>query len=130
MERSADRSELRKFGIGLAVLISVLFGLLLPWLFDFSWPWWPWVAGAVVLFISFLAPGALLPVQRGLLKVAEPLGRINSVILLSMVYFLLVCPMGFIMKLVGKDPIPKAFEPDAETYRKKSDPTTSLEVPF
>ena len=130
MERSAERSELKKFGIGLAIIIAVLFGVFLPWLFSYSWPWWPWVTGAILLFISFLAPSALSPVQRGLLKIAEPLGRINSVILLSMVYFLLVCPMGLIMKLFGKDPIPKAFEPDAETYRKKSDPTTSLEVPF
>ena len=130
MEGSEGRSELRKFGIGLAVLICVLFGVLLPWLFDFSWPWWPWVTGGIVLFITFLAPGALVPVQRGLLRVAEPLGRVNSVILLSAVYFLLVCPMGFIMRLLGKDPIPKGFDSNTETYRKKSDSPTSLEVPF
>ncbi|MCA0911862.1 SxtJ family membrane protein [Marinobacter nauticus] len=130
MERSADRSELKKFGIGLAVIIAALFGVLLPWLFSYSWPWWPWVTAGIVLFISFLAPAVLSPVQRGLLTIAEPLGRINSVILLSLVYFLLVCPMGFIMKVLGKDPIPKAFEPNVETYRKKSDPPTKLEVPF
>ena len=130
MEGSPTRSELRTFGIGLAVLIAVLFGLLFPWVFDYSWPFWPWVTGAIVMVISFSAPAALSPVRRGLLKVGEPLGRLNSVILLSMVYFLLVCPMGLIMRLFGKDPIPKAFEPNAQTYRKKSDPPTSLEVPF
>lgn len=130
MKNLESRSELRKFGIGLAVIVVVLFGGLLPWLFSLSWPRWPWVVGALVLLVSVLAPVALLPVQRGLLKVAEPLGRFNSVVLLSMVYFLLVCPMGFIMRLLGKDPVPKAFDHAAETYRKKSDPPTSLEVLF
>jgi len=91
---------------------------------------WPWVVGGGVLLVALAIPLALRPVYRFLMWVAVPLGRFNSLVLLSLVYFIMVVPMGLLMKLFGKDPIPKKFDQSAPTYRRKSSEPTSLEVPF
>lgn len=130
MLMDTSKAELRKFGIGLAVLLPLLFYVILPWLFGLERLVWPWIAGAGILTVAVVFPVGLTPVYRLLMWVAVPLGRFNSVLLLGMVYFVMVVPMGFIMRLIGKDPIPKKFDPSAQTYRRESAESTSLEVPF
>lgn len=130
MLMDASKADLRKFGIGLAVLLPLLFYVILPWLFGLERLVWPWIAGAGTLTVAVAFPVGLNPVYRLLMWVAVPLGRFNSVLLLGMVYFVMVVPMGFIMRLIGKDPIPKKFDPSAQTYRRESAESTSLEVPF
>lgn len=130
MPMNVSKADLRKFGVGLAVLLPVLFYGILPWIFGLERSAWPLVAGGGVLLVAVLFPAGLRPVYRALMWVAVPLGRFNSVLLLSLVYFVMVVPMGVIMRLVGKDPIPKKFDPSVSTYRRKSSEPTSLEVPF
>lgn len=125
-----DRAELRKFGLVLAALIAVIFGGVVPWLFELGYPLWPWMFAAVIVVVSVFASSLLAPVQKTLVRVGEPLGRFNALVLLSAVFFLLVCPMGLLMRLFRRDPMHRAFEPGAETYRKKSEPASSMEVPF
>jgi hypothetical protein len=125
-----SKADLRKFGIGLAVLLPVLFFGILPWLFGLERAAWPWIVGGGVLLVALVFPVALRPVYRFLMWIAVPLGRFNSFLLLSLVYFIMVVPMGLLMKLFGKDPIPKKFDQSAPTYRRKSSEPTSLEVPF
>lgn len=125
-----SKADLRKFGIGLAVLLPLLFYVILPWIFGLGRSLWPWVAGGGVLLVAVLFPVGLWPVYKALMWIAVPLGRFNSFLLLSLVYFVMVVPMGLIMRLLGKDPIPKKFDPSASTYRRKSSESTSLEVPF
>lgn len=127
---NASKAELRKFGIGLAVLLPLLFYVILPWLFSLERLVWPWIAGAGILVVAVAFPVGLNPVYRLLMWVAIPLGRFNSVVVLGMVYFLMVVPMGFVMRLIGKDPIPKKFDPSVRTYRRQSAESTSLEVLF
>ena len=38
-----DRAGLRKFGLTTGAIVALLFGLFLPWLFDFGLPRWPWM---------------------------------------------------------------------------------------
>ena len=130
MLMDVSKADLRKFGIGLAVLLPVLFFGILPWLFGLERAAWPWIVGGGVLLVALVFPVALRPVYRFLMWIAVPLGRFNSFLLLSLVYFIMVVPMGLLMKLFGKDPIPKKFDPSAPTYRRKSSEPTSLEVPF
>ncbi|MDI9245566.1 SxtJ family membrane protein [Marinobacter sp. CHS3-4] len=125
-----SKADLRKFGIGLAVLLPVLFYGVLPWLFGIERLLWPWAVAAGILIAAVACPVVLRPVYKLLMWVAVPLGRLNSVLLLGLVYFLMVVPMGLIMRMVGKDPIPKKFDSSAVTYRRKSPESTSLEMLF
>jgi len=130
MDAGTDKAELRKFGLALAGFIAAIFGVIVPWLFGLGYALWPWVLAAVVVVVSLFASSLLAPVQKILLRVGEPIGRFNAFVLLSAVFFLLVCPMGLLMRLFGRDPMHRSFEPDVDTYRKKSEPASSMEVPF
>lgn len=133
MTANPEITELRKFGLVMAVAIAAVFGLALPWLFGRPWPAWPfWLAGAFVAFAAAW-PRALAPVQRGWLKLGHALGWVNSRIVLSVFFFAVVLPLGLVMRLLGKNPIARKRDPAAASYRiasAASEDPKSMEKPF
>jgi hypothetical protein len=71
----------------------------------------PWVVltlvsiAAVLSLLSALAPSLLRPVYRGWMHFGEALGWLNTRILLTLVFFLVVTPIGLLMRLFGRSPI-------------------------
>jgi len=113
--------ELRKFGF----LVGGVFGLIGVWpkLFHGASlrPWAIILAGLLIL-PALVFPKILSPVQRGWMKVGHVLGWINTRIIMAVIFFLVVTPMAWIMRLLGKDPMLRRFEPKAQTYRIKRNP--------
>lgn len=74
----------------------------------------PWVVLALVSIavvlslLSAVAPAWLRPVYRGWMRVGEVLGWINTRIILTLVFFLVVTPIGLLMRLFGRSPIATA----------------------
>ncbi|MGB5716788.1 MAG: SxtJ family membrane protein, partial [Gammaproteobacteria bacterium] len=79
----ADRQELRKFGLVFATGIVLIFGLLLPWLFEHPWPTWPWIAAGGLAATGLLLPSLLRPVFWLWMKFGHVLGWINTRIILG-----------------------------------------------
>lgn len=127
-----DRRELRQFGIGLAVLVAGLFGWLVPWLADRPAPRWPWIAGGVLLPLAAFAPAAVYPLYRALYPVLRALTALNNAVLLGAVYFLLLWPLGLLLRAAARLHYRTGFDPAARSYRVPADPghTTNLEEPF
>jgi predicted membrane metal-binding protein len=77
------------------------------------WPLWPihapkpaWLLVALLFLVTGLAlPRLLTPVHRLWMKVGAGLGWVNSRIILGVVFFVLVTPIGLGMRLLGKDPL-------------------------
>ncbi len=57
-----------------------------------------WVAGLTV-------PALLGPVQRFWMGLAHVLSRITTPIILGVVYFLVMMPIGTLMRLLGRNPV-------------------------
>ena len=127
-----DRKTLVTFGLLVGSLIAVLFGLLFPWLRGRRFPAWPWAVGAVLAASAVGAPALLAPVYRAWMAVGSALGWVNTRILLGAVFYLVVTPIGAVMRLTGRDPMRRRFEPGGATYRISSTRTTRerMEVPF
>ncbi len=127
-----DRKTLATFGFLVGGLIAVLFGLLFPWLRGGRFPAWPWAAGAVLAVLAAGAPALLAPVYRAWMAVGAALGWVNARVLLGAVFYLVVTPIGAVMRLTGRDPLRRAFEPRAGTYRIPSSrtPRERMEAPF
>ena len=51
------------------------------------------------------------------MAIGEALGWINTRVILGFVYYGIMTPMGMTMRLLGKDPMRRRFEPDANSYR-------------
>lgn len=124
-------AELRKFGFVMAAMIAGLFGLLLPWLFGRPLPKWPWIAAVLIALPAFFAPSLLGPVHRAWMAVGAVLGWINTRILLAAMFYVIVLPVGFAMRLAGRDPMRRAKTADP-SYRQPSTERSAqdMERPF
>ncbi len=130
--KTPDRKTLVTFGLLVGGLLAVLFGLLFPWLRGRRFPAWPWAAGAVLAALALGAPALLAPVYRAWMAVGAALGWLNTRILLGAVFYLVVTPLAAVMRLTGRDPLRRRFEPRAGTYRTASarTPRERMEAPF
>ena len=127
-----DGRALREFGLGLALLIVLVFWGLLPWLGDRPRPAWPLVAGGVLALAALAWPVAIYPVYRLLLPVARVIGVINTWVLLGAVFFGMLLPIGWVLRLLGRLQYETRQDPGAATYRIDVDPDREvrLEEPF
>ena len=127
-----DRAGLRKFGLTTGGIVAVLFGLLLPWLFDRALPLWPWIVFGILALLAVAVPNALGPVYRGWMKVGNVLGWINTRIILGLVFFVIVFPVGLLRRLFGSDPMRRKLDAQADSYRVPSTKQlpNKLERPF
>jgi hypothetical protein len=127
-----DPRALRHFGLLMAGMIALVFGVLLPWVYGYRSPTWAWLVSAVFAIMGFARPAGLGPIYRIWMKFAAILGWINSRIILTVVYYLVVFPIGLLMRAIGKDPMARKFDERAATYRTPSRkaPREQLEKPF
>ncbi len=128
----SDKS-LREFGLVTGGMLTLVFGLLLPWIWNAdSWPIWPWIVAAILSLIALTMPHILQPVYHWWMKLAHILGWINTRILLSIVFFVIFLPVGIILRLLGKDPMARKLDQDLNSYRveSKSPPKNHMERPF
>ncbi|MBI5075987.1 MAG: hypothetical protein HZB62_12575 [Nitrospirae bacterium] len=115
-----DSAELRKFGLLMAAFLVAFLGLIAPWLFGVSFPVWPWIVAAVLFFFSLTYPVGIRPLYMGWMRVALVAGSLNNYLLLSLVFIVIIVPMGMLMRLSGYDPLRTKAAPDCLSFRKKS----------
>jgi len=129
------KSDLRKFGFIMGSMFALIFGLIFPWITDKTsqtWPIWPFIVLAVFWTIAVVAPQSLRSVNDLWLKVGNVLGFINTRIILGVMFFLMIFPIGMLLKLFGKDSMDRKLSSETDTYRKitKQRNKEHLEKPF
>ena len=65
--------------------------------------------------VALLSPSWTERFNRGWMAFAAALGYVNSRVLLSLVYYLVVTPVGVVMRLAGHDPLHRR-RPQQESY--------------
>lgn len=126
-----DKAGLRNFGFTMGGIIAGLFGLLLPFLFDFGWPRWPWIVGAVFIAWGAIAPTTLRLVYRGWMRFGLLISKVTTPIILTLVYVITIIPTSIILRLARKDLLRRKFD-GSESYRVKSKAPSidNMEKPF
>ncbi len=82
-----------------------------------------WFAGAAAfLAAALLAPRILGPLNRLWMKFALLLYAVMNPLTMALLFFLVVTPIGVVMRLGGKDFLRKRLEPDASSYWLPRDP--------
>lgn len=127
-----DAAGYRKFGLVTGAIFAVLFGLALPWLFNFSYPIWPWILAGILFAQAILMPLTLSPVYKVWMKFGHIMNWINTRLILGILFYGMFLPVGILLKLIGKVPIAKGFDNHVETYRKQCQQSTkeNMERPF
>lgn len=96
-------AELRRFGLTVGGVFLLL--ALVSWWRDHTVP--PLVMGALgtgLVLPGLVAPRVLAPVERAWMRFAEVLGRINTRIILTVLYALVITPIGLVRRAFG-DPL-------------------------
>ena len=104
------------------------FGLLLPVFFALlgavaRWGWqvpsvsmWIWIVGTAVAAIYWLIPPLRRPLYVGWVYAALPIGWTVSHLLLGIIYYIVITPIGLLMRLFGYDPLHRRFDRQAKSY--------------
>jgi hypothetical protein len=73
-------------------------------------------AGAALLLLGVVAPARLSTLNRLWMKIGAMMARVVNPIVLALLFFLVVTPVGALMRLLGKRPLRLTAEPDAPSY--------------
>jgi hypothetical protein len=104
----ASSSELRRFGLTVGG-VFLLLGLLSWWRGHYLPPRIFWTLGLLLVVPGLLAPGVLGPVQRVWMRAALVLGEINGRIILTVLFYGVIFPVGRILRLF-RDPLDRALD--------------------
>jgi hypothetical protein len=75
-----------------------------------------WGVALLVGLLGFARPAAIRLVYVGMAYLAFPIGWIVSHIMLAIVLYLVLTPVGLVLRLTGKDPLVRGFDPEASSY--------------
>jgi predicted membrane metal-binding protein len=112
VQGSSDRS----FGLVMAGFFALvaLFPLLHSPLSSIRW--WALVVAAAFLALALLWTGPLRPLNRGWLKLGLLLSKIVSPIVMMVLFYATVTPIGVLMRWAGKDPLRLRRDAAATSY--------------
>lgn len=116
MNQVDQNKELRTFGL-LVGGIFLAIGLWPAIVRGDNMRLWALGLGGGLASLGAAFPMSLKHIHAVWMKVGHMLGAINTKILLGIVFYGLITPMGLIMRLVGKDFMGLTFASDASTYR-------------
>ena len=111
------KSEIRNFGLVIASIVAVVFGLFLPLVFNHSNPFWPWIFASIMFLLAVFLPAAIQPIYTIWMRIGRILGWVNTRIILAIIFYTLFFVVSIILKLLGKDPMSRKYLKDQTTYR-------------
>ncbi|AVM75643.1 SxtJ family membrane protein [Magnetospirillum gryphiswaldense] len=116
----AQMGSERSFGI----VFAVVFALIGLWPLKAGGDMRLWALGLAALFlvVAFVAPKLLKPLNLLWFKFGLLLHKIMTPLIMGLLFFLTVTPVGMLMRATGKDPMRLKRDPDAASYWIDRDP--------
>lgn len=113
-ETSVREGSMHGFGLFLATLLAVI-GLL-PMLREAPPRWWALGTALLLALLALLLPEWIDPLRRLFVRLGELIGRVTTPLVLGIIFYGVLTPMGLLMRLAGKDPLRLKRDPGAESY--------------
>src|SRR5207248_2430156 len=89
-----------------------------------------WSLGGLLAVVYY----AVKPLQRLMfdswMAITYPIGWAVSHLLMAIVFYLVITPVGLLMRLLGRDPLNRAFDPARQSYWIQHDPAASSDRYF
>ncbi|MHC4870874.1 MAG: SxtJ family membrane protein [Planctomycetota bacterium] len=109
-----DKNELKKFGIAMLVGFGII-GLCFFLFKRADTAYYCWAFGVVAGLLGLSQTKAALPVYLVWMAVAFIMGNIISRVLVVLFYYLMITPIGLIMRVIGRDKL-HLKKRDTESY--------------
>jgi hypothetical protein len=121
-----DSRFLRQFG----VVCLVMFGAIGAWImFRNAVAFWSvspatadtvayalWAVGGAAFVLGMVAPKALWPLYVAMTAVALPIGFVMSYVVMGVIYYLIITPLGLAFRVMGRDVLRRHFDRAAQSY--------------
>ena len=123
--------SLRSFGLTIgAILVAV--GLWPSLLYGEGIRLWPIILGGAFIIAGTFSPRILRMIYGASMAIGVRLGRLNTLIILTVIYVVIFVPVGMVMRLLKRDPLQRAFETTTNTYRivRQPRPGSHMVLPF
>jgi hypothetical protein len=116
MQTNTEKQQLRSFGLTVGAIFALT--ALWPVVVRGADPrWWAVIVAGLLVVPAIVFPRSLSWVYKRWMKLGHIMGWINTRIILGVVFYFVVTPIGMIRRLLGKDPMGKEFKPDFVSYR-------------
>ena len=114
MSNEINKSSNRSFGI-VFFIVFLLIGFY-PLFNQEDLRIWSLIISAVFLILGILDSKILTPLNKIWFKFGILLGKIISPIIMGVIFFLIVTPIGIFMRILGKDLINLKFKKNTKSY--------------
>lgn len=104
----------RSFGLVFAGFFTIV--AVLPVLGGHAPRWWALAVGAVFAGLALAAPALLRPLNRLWFRFGLLLHQVVTPVVMGVLFFLTVTPLGLLMRATGKDPMRLRRDPAAASY--------------
>ncbi len=117
INRDPSEKDLKWFTLFWFPLFAVAIGFMLWWKGDVQTP--ALVVGAVGIVLG-IAGFAIRPLGRmiwiAIMTITYPIGWVLSHVILFVMYYIVLTPIGLVMRMLGNDPMSRKIDRDASTY--------------
>ncbi len=110
MANSINKKDLRNFGFLIGFGFPIIIGLIIPLIYGHAFREWTLWVGISGITLGILKPTTLIYPFKAWMKIGHILSRINSPIILGLLFIIIVQPIAIIMKIFKYDPLRKNFE--------------------
>jgi len=131
MPEPSSQKDLRSFGL----IVGGGFALIALW--PVVWHGLPVRMWALIMAVPLLLSALTFPrilryPFRVWMLIGHCLGWLNQRILMTLMFYAVVTPAAIVMRVSGRDPLQRRFDPAATTYRvlKAPRPASHLQHPF
>ena len=97
-----DTITMRSFALTMSIVFPFVFTLFLPWLFNHGLAYWPLAVSSVLMTLYVLYPKGIFYPYYVWMIIASILGWLNTRLILGLVFYIVITPIGLMMKTLGK----------------------------
>jgi len=121
-------SSNRSFGIVFFVVFLLI--ALYPLSYDGEIRLWSLIISVIFLILGLLDSKILAPLNKIWFKFGILLGKIVSPLIMGIIFFLVVTPIGLIMRLLGKDVLNLKYNKNKSYWIEKNGPKSKMKNQF
>ena len=103
----------RKFGWTFAAVFLLIGAVYHPWMIALA---------GVIAIITLTRAEWLAPAKQAWMKFGELLNKVVSPVVMGVIYFGIFSPVGYVMRLAGRDALSLRLDQTATTYWVRRDP--------
>lgn len=123
-----NKNNNRSFGILFFIVFSIV--AIWPILYGGELRLWSFIIAIIFLIMGIMKSRFLTPLNILWIKFGELLGVIIAPVIMGLVYFLVVLPIGIFMRVLGKDLLKLKFKKNIVSYWNKKDSKINFNKQF